>query len=120
MKQPLAVIIGISALTSTVLLAGCSAPNLPGIYRMDIQQGNVITADMLTRLEPRMTKRKVRFVLGTPLISDPFNDNRWDYVYTRQTRALRRKRRACHRPLAMHRLPRLQMRATAHRAFGNA
>ncbi len=93
MKQSLAVIIGISALTSTVLLAGCSAPNLPGIYRIDVQQGNVITADMLKRLEPRMTKRKVRFVLGTPLIADPFNDDRWDYVYTLRTGTERRVQR---------------------------
>ena len=85
MKQSFAAIFGITALSSMVLVTGCSTPKLSGIYRMDIQQGNVITADMLKRLEPRMTKRKVRFVLGTPLISDPFNDNRWDYVYTRQT-----------------------------------
>ena len=93
MKQSFAAIIAITALSSMVLVTGCSAPKLPGIYRMDIQQGNVITADMLKRLEPRMTKRKVRFVLGTPLISDPFNDNRWDYVYTRQTGTDRRVQR---------------------------
>ncbi|MBT6278287.1 MAG: outer membrane protein assembly factor BamE [Chromatiales bacterium] len=54
----------------------------PGIYRIDVQQGNVIDEDMLQRLELGMSKRKVRFILGTPLIRDAFNTDRWDYVYT--------------------------------------
>lgn len=51
------------------------------LYRIDIQQGNVITQEMVDKLKPDMTKAQVRFVLGTPLIVDTFRDNRWDYFY---------------------------------------
>jgi len=56
---------------------------LPGLspYRIDIQQGNVVTQDMVTKLKPGMTRQQVRFVLGTPPIVDPFHHDRWDYVY---------------------------------------
>lgn len=54
------------------------------IYRIDIQQGNVITQEMVDKLRPDMTKAQVRFVLGSPLIVDTFRDNRWDYVYLLQ------------------------------------
>jgi outer membrane protein assembly factor BamE len=50
---------------------------------MEIQQGNFITQDMVSRLKPGMTKEQVRFVLGTPLVADIFHADRWDYVYTR-------------------------------------
>ena len=64
-----------------VFIAACSA-KMPGIYRLDIQQGNVLDAPMLARLSPGMEKRQVRFILGTPMIIDTFNQDRWDYVYT--------------------------------------
>jgi outer membrane protein assembly factor BamE len=57
-------------------LAGCS------MYRVDVQQGNVLTDEMLASLKVGMTKRQVRFLLGTPPITDPFHANRWDYVYS--------------------------------------
>jgi outer membrane protein assembly factor BamE len=61
-------------------LAGCSSiPSL--LYKIEIQQGNVITQDMVDKLRPGMSRSQVRFVLGSPLISDAFHDNRWDYVY---------------------------------------
>lgn len=50
-------------------------------HRIDVQQGNVITQDMVAKLKPGMTKPQVRFVLGTPLIVDIFHQDRWDYVY---------------------------------------
>ncbi|MCG6870863.1 MAG: outer membrane protein assembly factor BamE [Gammaproteobacteria bacterium] len=59
-----------------LLLSGC------GYYRPDIQQGNVVSAEMANRLELGMTQRQVRFLLGTPLVQDPFHANRWDYVYS--------------------------------------
>ena len=68
-----------------VLLAGCSrVPILPGLtpYKMDIQQGNYVTQDMVTRLKPGMSKAQVRFALGTPLVVDPFHADRWDYVFS--------------------------------------
>lgn len=57
-------------------------PGIPGVYRIDIQQGNVVNREMLERLEIGMERNKVRFILGTPLLVDPFNRNRWDYVYS--------------------------------------
>jgi outer membrane protein assembly factor BamE len=53
-------------------------------YRMEIQQGNYVTQDMVARLKPGLTRDQVRFVLGTPLVSDIFHDERWDYVFMRQ------------------------------------
>ncbi len=68
-----------------LLLTGCGSWSHPidriSPYRIDIQQGNVITQDMLAKLKPGMTQSQVRFVLGTPLVVDPFHNNRWDYVY---------------------------------------
>lgn len=61
-----------------LLVAGC---NLISPHKMDIQQGNVITQEMLARVEPGMTRSQVRFALGTPLVVDPFRGDRWDYVY---------------------------------------
>ena len=57
-------------------------PGLPGIYRIDIQQGNIVDQEMLDQIEIGMERRKVRFILGTPLLVDPFNQGRWDYVYS--------------------------------------
>ena len=68
----------------TALLAGCQqVPILPGLkpYRMDVQQGNVLTAEMVEKLKPGMSRQQVRFVLGTPPITDAFHQDRWDYVY---------------------------------------
>lgn len=64
------------------LLGGCSTPRMPGIYRIDVQQGNVISQEQLAALERGMEKRKVRFILGTPLVADAFNQDRWDYYYS--------------------------------------
>jgi outer membrane protein assembly factor BamE len=71
-------------LIMTLLLAGCSkVPMLPTLapYKIDIQQGNFVTQDMLAKLKPGMSRSQVRFALGTPLIVDPFHSDRWDYVY---------------------------------------
>jgi outer membrane protein assembly factor BamE len=50
-------------------------------FKMDIQQGNVVTSKMLLQLKPGMTKSQVRFIMGTPLVVDSFHQNRWDYFY---------------------------------------
>ncbi len=52
------------------------------IYVPDIQQGNVITQEMVNQIKPGMTRRQVQLVLGTPLIADPFHRERWDYYYS--------------------------------------
>lgn len=63
-----------------LISTGCAYfPNV--LYRIDVQQGNVVTEEMLEKLKLGMTKSQVLFVLGSPLIMDAFRDNRWDYVY---------------------------------------
>ena len=68
-------------LASLLILAGCS---IPGVYKIDVQQGNVIEQEMIDKLRPGMTKRQVRYIMGTPLIIDTFEPDRWDYVYSYQ------------------------------------
>ena len=63
------------------LVAGCTYVPLITPYKMDVQQGNVVTQEMVARLQPGMTRSQVRFTLGTPLVVDPFRADRWDYVY---------------------------------------
>lgn len=64
-----------------MLVAGCGYVPLLTPYKIDIQQGNVVTREMIARLQPGMTRAQVRFTLGTPLVVDPFRADRWDYVY---------------------------------------
>jgi len=64
-------------------VTACSG-KIPGAYRIPIQQGNVVTVEMLQDLKLGMDKRKVRFILGTPLVTDAFHQNRWDYYYSYQ------------------------------------
>ncbi len=66
----------------SVVLTGCGS-SVPMVkpFKMDIQQGNVVTSKMLLQLRPGMTKSQVRFIMGTPLIVDSFHNNRWDYFY---------------------------------------
>ena len=67
------------ALLIVLLLAGCVPKLTP--YKMDIQQGNVVTQEMMSKLQPGMTPSQVRFILGTPLVVDAFHKDRWDYIY---------------------------------------
>jgi outer membrane protein assembly factor BamE len=52
------------------------------VYVPDVQQGNVITQEMVNQLKVGMNRRQVQFILGTPLIMDPFHQDRWDYYYS--------------------------------------
>ncbi|HPX88338.1 MAG TPA: outer membrane protein assembly factor BamE [Methylophilaceae bacterium] len=65
------------------LLCTACGTALPTVkpFKLDVQQGNVVTSKMLLQLRPGMTKSQVRFIMGTPLIQDSFHGNRWDYVY---------------------------------------
>jgi len=63
------------------LLAGCSAIQKIGPHRIDVQQGNALDPDSVARLKPGLSRSQVRFLLGTPLVVDPFHNDRWDYVY---------------------------------------
>ncbi|MCE9639672.1 MAG: outer membrane protein assembly factor BamE, partial [Betaproteobacteria bacterium] len=53
-------------------------------YKIDIQQGNVVTQEMVDKLKAGQTRSQVRFVLGSPLVADMFHDDRWDYIYLLQ------------------------------------
>jgi outer membrane protein assembly factor BamE len=66
-----------AALLLSLLAVGC-------VYRMDIQQGNLLDADQVEQVEVGMTRSQVRFLLGTPMVIDSFNPDRWDYVYRLQ------------------------------------
>jgi outer membrane protein assembly factor BamE len=71
-------------------LAGCShLPSMPKInaqtfspYKIDIQQGNYVDETMVDKLKVGMTQTQVKFIMGTPLLTDVFHANRWDYIYT--------------------------------------
>jgi outer membrane protein assembly factor BamE len=74
--------------TLTRLLLPCclalavAACSFPGVYHLTVQQGNVVTQDMVNQLKPGMDKRQVRYLMGTPLLIDSFEDHRWDYFYS--------------------------------------
>ena len=74
------------AVMAVLLLASCSSVSVPYLkpYRIEIQQGNFVSQEMVSQLKPGMSKDQVRFVLGTPLLTDAFHADRWDYVYRRQ------------------------------------
>jgi len=76
------------AATAVLFLVSCGSARLPAPvvapYRMEIQQGNFVSQEMLSQLKLGMTKDQVRFVMGTPLITDSFHADRWDYVFRRQ------------------------------------
>lgn len=80
----------LAALTLALVgLTGCSTPSQLADtsrwslgFRLDVQQGNVITQEMLAQLQPGMDKKKVTLIMGAPVIKDTFHSNRWDYVYT--------------------------------------
>jgi outer membrane protein assembly factor BamE len=73
-KRPRKHAVVVLALAAAVLASACA-------YRMDIQQGNHLDAETVDQLQVGMTRKQVRFLLGTPMIEDAFHADRWDYVY---------------------------------------
>lgn len=72
---------GLIALT----LSGCSyVPRVVTEYRIDIQQGNVLTQHMVSQLTPGLSRDQVKYILGTPLLTDVFHADRWDYAFRLQ------------------------------------
>lgn len=73
-------------LSASLTLASCSTilNNLPGVYTLDVQQGNMVDQTMVDQLRPNMNKRQVLYIMGSPMLSDPFHQNRWDYIYSNQ------------------------------------
>lgn len=69
----------------TMLLAACSStPDITSRltpYKIDVRQGNFVSQEMVAQLKPGLSKDQVRFILGTPLVTDLFHADRWDYVY---------------------------------------
>jgi len=81
-----------------LVLAGCAylpaLPSLPSLrsgdsflgvvtpYRMDIVQGNVVTQELAARVQPGMSRAQIRDILGSPMLTDPFHADRWDYIFT--------------------------------------
>ena len=65
----------------SLTLAFISACGFPGVYKINIEQGNIVTQEMINQLKPGMSRRQVNFIMGTPLVKDTFNRNRWDYVF---------------------------------------
>lgn len=78
----------ITSLMTIGLLSGCNL-----VYKIDIQQGNVLTQSMVDELRPGMSKRQVSLVLGTAAIESPFHQNTWEYVNTYHRRGERIQRK---------------------------
>ena len=72
--RPRLIVAGLAALLLAALLGGC-------VYRMDIQQGNYLEGKTVDKLEVGMTRTQVRYLLGTPMVPEPFDKDRWDYLY---------------------------------------
>ena len=67
-----------------LLIMGCSTFRFPGVHRITVQQGNVISQTMIDKLRPGMTKSQIRFILGNAVVDDSLDRDQWDYVYTIQ------------------------------------
>ncbi len=74
----------ILALGIILILSACTSFRFPGVHRITIQQGNVVTQKMINQLKPGMTKGQIKFILGNPIVDDSFDRQRWDYIYTIQ------------------------------------
>ena len=75
----------IATLLLAIAAAGC-------VYKIDVQQGNYITQDLVDRLKPGMTKAEVKGILGTPLLTDAFHANRWDYFFSNKPHRMKEER----------------------------
>jgi outer membrane protein assembly factor BamE len=65
-------------------LGACGFVGFPGVYKINVEQGNIIDQEMADQLKPGMSRRQVRFIMGTPLVEDTFNQDRWDYAYVKR------------------------------------
>ena len=81
-----------------ILLTSCTAieegkVKPPLVYRIDIQQGNVVEQEMVAKLKVGMDEKQVKFIMGTPMLVDPFHTDRWEYIFSYQIGAKRREQR---------------------------
>lgn len=79
----------IIAVSLSLSVCACSMPKLsmpkfsmPRVYKVTVQQGNVITQEMIDQLKPGMTRSQVAFIMGEPILRHTFDAGRWDYIYT--------------------------------------
>lgn len=74
------------AIAAPLTMTACETilNNLPGVYKIDIEQGNMIDQAMVDQLRPNMTKRQVLYIMGSPMLNDTFHEQRWDYLYSNQ------------------------------------
>ncbi|MGR8929978.1 MAG: outer membrane protein assembly factor BamE [Gammaproteobacteria bacterium] len=74
------------AVVTLTTLPACDTflENLPGVYTIDVEQGNMIDQAMVDQLRPGMTRRQVLYIMGSPMLADAFHSNRWDYLYSDQ------------------------------------
>jgi len=86
------------AISASFLISGCGTvkewgsavgdavpdmlDHVPLMHRPDIQQGNIVTQEMVNQLRPGMARRQVKYIMGTPILVDVFHQDRWDYVYS--------------------------------------
>ncbi|TDX24668.1 Beta-barrel assembly machine subunit BamE [Modicisalibacter xianhensis] len=71
----------IKTVTFTLALTMVSGCSYFGVYKRDLPQGNLVTQDMVSQLQPGMSREQVQYVMGSPLLPAPFDANQWDYVY---------------------------------------
>ncbi len=75
-----------SVLLASLSIASCSMilNNLPGVYTVDVQQGNIVDQSMVDQLRPGMSKRQVLYIMGSPMLKDAFHADNWEYLYSNQ------------------------------------
>jgi outer membrane protein assembly factor BamE len=74
-------ILAIVVLMLSGSISACSYLKFPGVYRIAVQQGNIIDQKKVDQLKVGMNKRQVQFVMGSALLNDAFHEDRWDYIY---------------------------------------
>jgi outer membrane protein assembly factor BamE len=96
-RMPCVLLVALAAVT----LSGCASlqasDNLLGVitpYRIEVVQGNVVTQEQIARVQPGLTRAQVRDIMGSPLLTDPFHADRWDYVFTIRRQGAEPQRRA--------------------------
>lgn len=76
-----------------MLLAALAVATAACVYRMNIQQGNYLDPKAIEQLQVGMTRSQVRYLLGTPMVPDAFDRDRWDYLYFLKSKRLGRPER---------------------------
>ncbi|KAF3977284.1 MAG: outer membrane protein assembly factor BamE [Methylococcales symbiont of Iophon sp. n. MRB-2018] len=82
-------------LATSITLSSCSTiiNNIPSVYSINVQQGNIINQEMVDKLRPNMTKRQVLYIMGSSTLIDVFHPKRWDYLYSTQPSGEERKQK---------------------------